>query len=159
MADRVLVAGVGNIFCSDDGFGPAVASALLEGPIPDGARVVDYGIRGVHLAFDVAGGVDTLILVDTVPAAGSGPGSVAVLEIDPATFRGAALDAHDLDPAAVLRSLGTLGDDVRPRTLLVGCQPDVLDDGIGLSEAVAAAVPVAVDKVLQLVRRELGDPP
>ncbi len=151
MGERVLVAGVGNIFRSDDGFGPAVATALLQREVPEGVRVVDYGIRGVHLAFDLADGVDTLILVDTVPDAGAGPGSVALIEIERGSFGTAAFDAHDLDPGSVLRSLGTLGKDL-PRTLLVGCQPAELGDGIGLSEPVAAAVEVAADKVLQLLQ-------
>lgn len=153
--DRVLVAGVGNIFRSDDGFGSAVVGSLLERPLPAGARVVDYGIRGVHLAFDLADGVDVLILVDTVPDAGGGPGSVALIEIEAGTFGSATFNAHDLDPGSVLRSLGTLGDTV-PRTLLVGCQPADMGDGIGLSDPVAAAVEVAADKVLQLLERELG---
>ena len=154
--DRVLVAGVGNIFNGDDGFGSAVIGELLAGPVPDGARVVDYGIRGVHLAFDLAEGVQTLILVDTVPDAGGGPGSVAVIEVPEGAFGSGAFDAHDLDPNAVFRSLGTLGDDV-PRTLVVGCQPVTMEDGIGLSEPVSAAVPVAAEKVRQLVRHELEE--
>jgi hydrogenase maturation protease len=152
MAERVLVAGVGNIFRSDDGFGPAVAAALAARPLPAGARVVDYGIRGVHLAFDLVDGVDTLILVDTVPDAG-GPGSVAVIEVERGSLGTATFDAHDLDPGSVLRAVGTLGQDL-PRTLVVGCQPIELGDGIGLSEPVAAAVGVAADKVVQLL--ELG---
>ncbi len=151
MGERVLVAGVGNIFRSDDGFGSAVVAALLERHLPAGVDVVDYGIRGVHLAFDLAKGFDTLILVDTVPDAGGGPGSVALIEIERGSFGTSAFDAHDLDPGSVLRSLGTLGQDL-PRTLLVGCQPAELGDGIGLSEPVQAAVEVAADKVLQLLQ-------
>jgi hydrogenase maturation protease len=157
MPDRVLVAGVGNIFNGDDGFGSAVVERLLAAPVPAGARVVDYGIRGVHLAFDLADGVETLILVDTVPDAGGGPGSVAVIEVPEGAFGTAMLDAHDLDPNAVFRSLGALGEEL-PRTLVVGCQPVTMDDGIGLSDPVSAAVPVAADKVLQLLRQELEEP-
>jgi len=156
-ATRVLVAGVGNIFRSDDGFGSAVISELLQQQAPDGARIVDYGIGGVHLAFDLADGVETLILVDTVPDAGGGPGSVAVIEVEPGSFGRDGFDAHDLDPGAMFRSLGSITDRL-PRTLVVGCQPATLDDGIGLSEPVAAAVPIAAVKVLQLLRQQLGGP-
>jgi len=156
MPDTVLVAGVGNIFNSDDGFGSAVVAKVLEHAVPAGARVVDYGIRGVHLAFDLAEGVETLILVDTVPDGGDGPGSVALIEVERGSFGTAVFDAHDLDPNAVFRSLRALGDDL-PRTLIVGCQPASIEDGIGLSEPVAAAVPIAAGKVLKLLREELGD--
>lgn len=154
MSDRVLVAGVGNIFMSDDGFGSAVVSELLARPVPDGARIVDYGIRGVHLAFDLAEGFDTLILVDTVPNGGDGPGSVSVIEVESGSFGSATFDAHDLDPNSVFRSLGTLGGRL-PKTLIVGCQPASIDDGIGLTALVAEAVAPAVEKVYQLLQQEL----
>ncbi|MGH3424143.1 MAG: hydrogenase maturation protease, partial [Nocardioidaceae bacterium] len=75
-ARTVLVAGIGNIFFRDDGFGPEVVRRLAEdGPdLPAGVRVVDYGIRGMHLAFDLLDDVTALVLVDAVPgtaAAGS----------------------------------------------------------------------------------------
>lgn len=151
--ERVLVAGVGNIFMSDDGFGSAVANELLTRPIPDGVRVVDYGIRGVHLAFDLSDEVSTLILIDTVPDAG-GPGSVVVLEVDPDDYAGATFDAHSMDPNTVLASVAAMTDEM-PRTLVVGCQPEQLVDGIGLTPVVTAAIGIAADKVLQLAEREL----
>lgn len=149
----VLIAGVGNIFRSDDGFGSAVANLLLQRPVPEGVRVVDYGIRGVHLAFDLTDEVHTLILVDTVPDAG-GPGSVVVQEVDPADYGSATFDAHSMDPNTVLQSVAALGDTM-PRTMVVGCQPACLDDGIGLSEIVEAAIPTAADTAVELARRGL----
>jgi hydrogenase maturation protease len=151
--ERVLIAGVGNIFRSDDGFGSAVADLLTRRELPDGVGVVDYGIRGVHLAFDLARDVQTLILVDTVPDAGE-PGAVVVREVDPADFGSAAFDAHAMDPNSMLQSVAALGDSM-PRTLIVGCQPERLDDGIGLSVVVEAAVPIAALKALELASREL----
>lgn len=122
----------------------------------DDAWIVDDGIGGVHLAFDLADRVETPILVDTVPDAG-GPGSVAVIEVEPGSFGATALDAHDLDPGAMFRCLGSITDHL-PRTLVVGCQPATLEDGIGLSDEVTAAVPLSADKVLQLLRVQLGGP-
>jgi hydrogenase maturation protease len=151
--DRVLIAGVGNIFRSDDGFGSAVANVLLQRPVPDGVRVVDYGIRGVHLAFDLTDDVRTLILLDTVPDAGP-PGTVVVKEIDPSEYGSATFDAHSMDPNTVLQSVATLGDSM-PRTVVIGCQPASLEDGIGLSSVVEEAVPAAADTALELARREL----
>lgn len=151
--ERVLIAGVGNIFRSDDGFGSAVANLLTQRELPDGVGVVDYGIRGVHLAFDLSRDVRTLILVDTVLDAGE-PGAVVVQEVDPADFGSASFDAHTMDPNSVLQSVAALGDTM-PRTLIVGCQPERLDDGIGLSGVVEAAVPIAALKALELASREL----
>lgn len=152
-AEPILIAGVGNIFRSDDGFGSAVANLMLEGDVPDGVRVVDYGIRGVHLAFDLSDSVRTLILVDTVPEAG-GPGSIVVQTVDAGSYGSATFDAHSMDPNTVLTSVATLGDSM-PRTFVIGCEPLCLDDGIGLSPVVESAIPIAAGKALELAVSEL----
>ncbi|MGF9662589.1 hydrogenase maturation protease [Arthrobacter crystallopoietes] len=153
---RTLVAGVGNIFLRDDGFGPEVARRLASagnGSRP-GVQVVDYGIRDVHLAYDLLAGVAALVLVDTVPPdadAETPPGSIRVLRIRAEDLgETAALDPHGMDPAAVLDRLRSLGGELPP-TYVVGCVPADLSEGIGLSPPVAAAVPeamAAVDKLL-----------
>ncbi len=62
--NRVLVAGVGNIFLGDDGFGVEVARQLAGETGPAGVAVADFGIRGVHLAYQLLEGYDALILID-----------------------------------------------------------------------------------------------
>jgi hydrogenase maturation protease len=156
----VLVAGVGNMFLHDDGFGPEVARHLAAGPQLDpGVRVVDYGIRGMHLAYDLLAGVDTLVLVDTVPGDGdSAPGSIRVLQVSQADLDArAALDPHGMDPAAVLGRLRSMGG-ILPATYVVGCVPEDLSEGIGLSARVAAAVPEAVAAVGSLLGQHSSTP-
>ncbi|MHA6623198.1 hydrogenase maturation protease [Pseudonocardia sp. DLS-67] len=156
---RVLVAGVGNVLLSDDGFGVEVVRALRGRDLPPAVELVDAGIRGMHLAYQLLDGYAALVLVDTVQR-DSPPGTVHTLEHDlgngddhrPA----AAWDAHGMDPASVLAQLDGLAaatGAVRPvtRVLVIGCEPARLTDGIGLSPPVAAAVGPAVDAVLGLV--------
>ncbi len=165
-AGRVLVAGVGNIFRSDDGFGPAVLEWLhrdAAGPWPDGVVVRDYGIRGVHLAYDLLDGYDDVVFVDTMHRGGE-PGTVYVVEPDLDTCRAgaaqgsmvaASLDAHDLAPEAVLALVpgqgGTMG-----RVTVVGCEPVSLADGIGLCPVVSEQVPPAGRIVQGLVARAVA---
>jgi hydrogenase maturation protease len=151
---QVLIAGVGNIFCGDDGFGSEVVRRLAEEPLPPGVEVVDYGIRGVHLVFDLLEGCPALVLVDAAPRGGR-PGSVYVLEVGPDDLGEGSLDAHSMDPAAVLASLSSLGG-TWPRTFVVGCEPAELGERIGLSPAATAAVDVAVSAVRELVADELA---
>ncbi|WP_116376121.1 hydrogenase maturation protease [Mycobacterium sp. MFM001] len=147
MASRILIAGIGNIFLGDDGFGPEVMRFVCDRVAgSDGVRATDYGIGGMHLAYDLLDGWDALVLVDAVPNRGS-PGTVHVFEAD----HGAhdltpALDAHGMDPAAVFASLRALGG-VAPRTVVVGCEVADVSDGLGLSEIVQAAIPDAVAAV------------
>lgn len=147
MPSRVLVAGVGNMFLRDDGFGSEVVRRLARERLPDAVRLVDYGIRGVHLAYDLLDGYDSLVLVDALPGPGpqetSPPGSVHVLEVRPDDLETAGLDAHGMDPLTVLSNVTALGGRL-PHTVVVGCVPFDVEEGIGLSEPVAAAVPRAV---------------
>jgi hydrogenase maturation protease len=154
----MLVAGIGNIFLSDDGFGPEVLTRFRGRSAPAGVEVADYGIRGVHLAYRLLDGIDTLVLVDAAPH-GAAPGTVSLLEVDPAEIPaenvGAPpVDAHGMEPVAVLRLLRSLGGSVR-RVLVVACEPKVVEEGMGLSPEVEAAVPAAVTLIEELLSEEL----
>ncbi|MFI5778471.1 hydrogenase maturation protease [Nocardia sp. NPDC051570] len=143
MVTTVLVAGIGNIFLGDDGFGPAVLRRL-SGDRETGVRVADYGIRGMHLAYDLLDGWDALILVDALPDRGE-PGRIEVLRAEQSTAT-ARLDAHAMNPEAVFAAVRALGGRVPP-TVVVGAQVASVEEGIGLSEPVAAAVPAAAAAV------------
>jgi hydrogenase maturation protease len=153
---RTLVAGVGNIFLSDDGFGPEVARRLSRRVLPPGVRVEDYGIRGTHLAYDLLSGWDALVLIDTVPWQGA-PGRIHVLDVEPDDVDGTSFDPHGMDPNSMLAGVRSLGGTLPP-TIVVGCEPAVLDEGIGLSPAVDAAVDGAVGTVLRLLETSAGTP-
>ncbi len=144
-----VIAGIGNIFNRDDGFGSEVAQRLLGQPVPDDVRVEDYGIRGMHLALDLLDGCDLLVLIDAL-AGDDPPGTVSLLEPDPSGAGAEPLDAHRMDPQSVLHMVAELGGSIG-RVLVVGCQPADLDDGIGLTPAVAAAVDPAVRMVEDLI--------
>jgi hydrogenase maturation protease len=152
MAMRVLVAGIGNLFLGDDGFGPEVVRRLAEqAALPPEVRVVDYGIRGMHLAYDLLDPRDALVLVDALPGGGT-PGEVVVVEVGPDDLGGGEFDAHGMNPVAMLAGVRRLGGTLPP-TYVVGCRVADVDEGIGLSDPVAAAVPEAVDAVRTLVGR------
>ena len=152
---RVLVAGIGNIFLGDDGFGGEVIKRLPA--LPDQVRVADYGISGMHLAYDLAEGYDTVILIDAAPRGGS-PGTLTVVEVHPQDEPAAGLfDAHGMQPDVVLGMLGSLGGRLG-RILVVGCEPATVDYGMGLSEPVARAVDEAARIVLDLVKEAVHVP-
>jgi hydrogenase maturation protease len=153
-SNGILVAGIGNLFLTDDAFGSEVARRLLGRPMPEGVKVVDYGIRGMHLAYDLLDGYDALVVVDALPGNGS-PGDLSLLEVGPDDLGEGELDAHGMAPVAVLASLGQLGGSLPP-TYVVGCQPADVSEGIGLSPAVSAAIEPAVDLVLDVLADRLG---
>ena len=167
MTAKALVAGVGNVFLGDDGFGVEVARHLAGEELPDWVQVADVGIRGVHLAYELLDGYDLTILVDATPRGGT-PGSVYVIEprsgqADPsAPFGTPVMDAHGMEPEAVLALVGVLGGTLG-RVLVVGCEPAEVSERMGLSAPVAAAVAPAARVVRELLedfeRAELGGLP
>lgn len=156
-APRILVAGIGNIFLGDDAFGVEVAWRLLQNVQPDHVRVVDFGIRGLDLAYALIDGYDAAILVDAA-ARGGTPGTLYVIEPDMENAQGGAaselVEAHAMNPMRVLDMARGLGNCTR-RVLVVGCEPETLGDeyegAMGLSAPVAAAVDGAIGMVESLI--------
>ncbi len=154
ITSQILVAGIGNIFLGDDGFGPEVMRHVPEQVAGPRVRVLDYGIRGMHLAYDLLDGCEALVLVDALPNRGS-PGALHVFEADHESLSaGVGLDAHAMDPASVFASLAALGG-TAPYTVVIGCEVDNVDEGMGLSDPVAAAVPEAVRAIDDVLARLL----
>jgi hydrogenase maturation protease len=150
MTARILVAGIGNIFLGDDGFGSEVVRHAGLPKNDPSVRVTDYGIAGMHLAYDLLEEWDTLVLVDAVPSRGR-PGTLHVFQADhESSCATDGLDAHSMDPAAVFASLRALGGNP-PYTVVVGCEAASVEEGIGLSEPVAQAVPRAAHAVEEIV--------
>lgn len=155
---RTLVAGIGNTFLGDDAFGVEVVRAIDTRALPAGVDIADYGIRGVHLAYELLDGhYDALVLVDAVPL-DDDPGTLAVLDISDyasrpqfAEWADELVDAHSMHPEAVLVTLHKLGGHVN-RVFVVGCQPATVGERFGLSPAVADAIPQAVRLVGELVQ-------
>ena len=153
---RVLVAGIGNIFLGDDGFGVEVVKRLAGRELPEGVEVADFGIRGMDLAYALQDDYEVVIFVDAIRR-GEEPGTVYLLEPEIDGGGEVALDAHGMDPVKVIQLSRALG--AKPaRTLVVGCEPQVIVSGedyedmlMELSEPVRAAVEEAVKLVESLV--------
>ena len=154
---RILIAGIGNIFLGDDGFGVEVARRLGLAAFPENVRIRDFGIRGYDLAYALLEGYELAILVDACPR-GEDPGTVYVIELDnqaDETKAPVVLDAHTMNPVHVLRLASSMGS-LPKKILLVGCEPATLggDEGeMGLSEPVLAGV----NEALKVVRKLITD--
>jgi hydrogenase maturation protease len=149
---KVLVAGIGNVFHGDDGFGVEVVRRLAGHRLPDGVDVTDFGIRGIDLMCALGDGYRTVILVGAA-ARGDAPGTVSVGEADADSgFGGATIDAHGLDPARVLRLAREHGP-VPPRILLVACEPSAQNADATWEMELSVPVGVAVDEAVRLVER------
>ncbi len=160
---RVLIAGIGNIFLGDDGFGVEVVQRLAARPLPASVRVADFGIRGFDLAYALLDGYDVTILVDALPR-GEAPGTLCVLEPDlrhPSAQEdeATAIETHGMNPLRVLNMVKSMGGELK-RVLVVGCEPLTFgpeEGAMGLSTPVGAAVNEAANMVESLVARILEE--
>lgn len=159
---RVLVAGIGNVFLGDDGWGVALAGRLADRAQPRGVDVVDFGIRGMDLAYAMQDDYAAVVFLDATPRGGP-PGTLYVIEPDLDEIE-MTIDAHGMDPVKVLALARTLGAQRLPRTLVVGCEPltrmTAEDEYIvaELSEPVCASLADAVSLVEDLLA-DLTMPP
>ncbi len=156
---RVLVAGIGNIFLGDDGFGVEVVRRVARCDLPPEVSVRDFGIRGVHLAYELLDGrYDFALLIDATARSGK-PGTLYVIE--PEFDESAVADAHLMTPDAVFAMLRAIGGEAidKRRVLIVGCEPASVEEGIGLSDPVEAAVDEAVKLVQELIEKEMKNVP
>jgi len=150
---KALVAGFGNIFFSDDGFGNAAAQTLMQHDVSPDVCVVDFGIRGMHAAFEMLNGYDVVLFLDAMPR-GEAPGTLTVLE--PSSMPAGTPDAHAMELHNALAFYESLCLEMhpqkRPCVLVLGCEPQQVDEGIGLSDAVRDAVsktPLLVYSILE----------
>lgn len=162
MSRRVLVAGIGNVFLGDDGFGVEVVRRLSGRKLPEGVEVADFGIRSLDLAYALREDYDLVILVDALPRGGA-PGTVYLLEPEVGASDPLTLETHGMDPVSVIRLALTLGAPARC-TLVVGCEPDVVlgsedydEMAMELNEPVRAAVEEAADLVVSLLESSEGE--
>jgi hydrogenase maturation protease len=149
----VLVAGVGNAWLRDDGFGGEVARRLSARKLPAGVSVMDAGTGGLDLAYEVMRGYDALVILD-VSKQGGEPGTLYVIEPDEAAIDGGIEDGevinpHSMDPQTVLRFVKSVG--AWPgRVVVIACEPAEVEElGWGLSDGVEQAVDRAVELVLE----------
>jgi hydrogenase maturation protease len=152
---RILVAGIGNIFLGDDAFGVEVVQRLMRRELPDDVHVVDFGIRSLDLTYALLNGYETVILVDASPRGGQ-PGTLHVLEPEVGELA-EAVEAHSLDAVKVLRLAALMGGQVS-RLLLVACEPasiEVEEMQMEMSPPVRAAVEQACQLIEALVLRML----
>jgi hydrogenase maturation protease len=154
---KILLAGIGNVFLGDDGFGVALAERLARRTLPAGTDVVDFGIRGIDLAYAMQDGYDAVVMLDATPR-GEPPGTIYLIEAE-TDAEDVALDTHGMDPVKVLGLVRALGG-APPRTFVVGCEPltrmnaDEDELRAELSEPVRAALEQAV-KVVESLLGEL----
>jgi hydrogenase maturation protease len=158
---QILVAGIGNLWMRDDGFGGEVARKLEKQEMPPGVKVTDYGSGGLDLAYEVMRGYDALVIID-ISRQGGEPGTLYVMDVSDADIEveiedGAQIDPHGMDPRTVLRFVKSTGG-WPGKVVIIACEPEIVEDfGIGLSPSVAGSVDGAVKLIWETIQELRSD--
>ncbi len=158
---RILIAGIGNIFFSDDAFGCEVARRLSQRQWPPGVHVADFGIRGIDLAYALTDGCEFAILIDAMPRGGKA-GDLYVVEPElgePDSDVDAAAplwDAHTINPEKVLRLAGSFGGQIA-KVIVVGCEPVLFDESADIQAGLSPPILAAIDTAINLVESVLTE--
>ena len=144
---RIVVAGMGSEHRRDDGAGPAVARhTAAEAPATrDIGPIVD--------PLDLLGrwdGADLAVVIDAV-SSGARPGTVRVVDVTAGGSAPRPTSTHGIGLLDVLRLARTI-DQAPTRVIVVGIEGGDFGRGVGLSPAVQAAIPVAVRRVVELIK-------
>jgi hydrogenase maturation protease len=159
---QILIAGIGNAWQRDDGFGSEVARRLEHRELPPEVAVVDFGTGGLDLAYQMMNGYDALLMID-ISRQGGAPGTLYVMEVEEDDVAGGAvedgevLNPHGMDPETVLRFIKITG--AWPgKVVIVACEPQTIEEmGMGLSDVVEEAVDRAVDLVIETAKELTTD--
>lgn len=149
---RIAVIGIGNVLMGDDALGPWVVKALeARYAFPDDVQLVDAGTPGLDLTAWFAE-KDAVIVVDVVKAKGA-PGELRLYDREALMKKSPVLAMSPHDPGLREAILNADFMGVTPRHFkLVGVLPTACEYGLGLSDAVRAAIPAAMDAVLAELR-------
>ena len=153
MKPKVLVAGIGNDLCRDDGFGIVALRRLAGAGVPDGVKLYESGIAGIGLVQELMDGYEAVVFVDAIDRGGE-PGTVYLLETEVPEISDEnrdqfLADMHFVVPSTALL-LGKALNVLPPRIFILGCQPAEYGLGLGLSAPVEAAVDEAIRQLREL---------
>ncbi len=143
----LLILGLGNVLCGDDGLGVMAVHQLEERyDAPQGVRVVDGGTLGLAL-LPLLHEARAVLMIDAIRCEDA-PGAVVRLEgadVSPAVRE--RLSPHDIGVADLLDAAELLGCSPT-KIMLLGLVPNRMDLGIGLSSGVEAGMPALIDSIL-----------
>ena len=151
---EVLILGIGNLLWADEGFGVrAVEEMHRHWEVPDNVTLMDGGTQGIYLVQHVRD-ADVLIVFDAVDY-GLPPGTLKRVEDDdvPQFLGCKKISLHQTGFQEVLAMAEMMGD-APERLLLIGVQPEELDDyGGGLRDSVRARIDTAIDMAVAELAR------
>jgi len=152
---KILIAGIGDLLRSDDGFGPRVVNKLENMSLPKNVVVKDYGTSGLDLIFDLEN-YDEVIFVDAIDFEGKA-GEIKVIEPKPRKINQKEVvgvinfSLHEIDLEKIIELASSLN--ILPRrTIIIGCKPKDLSFGLKLSEEVEKAIDRTIEIILEKIK-------
>ncbi len=151
MKKELLVLGVGNFLCGDDGVGPVLAEKMMSSFMDDKhIDIINGGTIGLGLLY-LLENYSNIIFLDAVDV-GASPGEVFKYSLEDleAIHSEKQISSHQSDPCGLLRYARATG--ISPGSVtIIGIQIEQIGNAIGLSEALINKLPA----IEALIRKEI----
>lgn len=153
MTEKIIVLGLGNLLCGDDGFGVHVVQRLQKKyTFPENCEIIDGGTQG-QILYGLLEEADKLLLIDAVNL-NQEPGKLVMYgQADiPIWLSGKKLSAHQNSFAEVL-ALGSLKGILPKEMCLLGFQTCAIEFGTPLSALALSRLDEAEQMALNWLSR------
>jgi hydrogenase maturation protease len=142
--DKILIIGIGNKVCRDEGVGVHVIEEMEDMKLPEHVELLDIGTSTLDLVSHLEG-VKKLIAIDALKAGGA-PGTIyRFTPEDLLPKEGGPISLHEIGLLESLDKAKEMGREIQ--TVIIGVEPKVLDWGVELSEEVKKKIPAIIEAV------------
>jgi hydrogenase maturation protease len=144
--DKILVVGIGNLLCRDEGVGVHVIQEMEKREVPGHVELLDIGTSTMDL-ISFLEGVKKLIIIDAMKAGGT-PGTIYRCGPEDLLPKGEdPISLHDIGVLETLSMAKKMGMEIN--TVIIGVEPKVVDWGMELSDEVRNKIPAVIEEVLK----------
>lgn len=144
--DKILIVGIGNLLCRDEGIGVHVIQEMKNMKLPDHIDLLDMGTSTMDLVSYLEE-VKKLIVIDAMKAGGT-PGTIYKCRPeDLLPEEEGPISLHEIGLLESLNMAQKMG--IKIDTVIIGVEPKVLDWGMELSDEVKSKIPTIIEAVLK----------
>ena len=157
-AQKIVIVGIGNILCRDEGVGVHVIEELKNHSLPDYVEVYDCGTGGLDI-LEFLEGSDKAIIVDAVRG-GMEPGEiyhVRLDEVDAKDGKMKMVSLHELDLIRAIK-IGKRAYNVPENIIVIGIEPKSVELGVDLTAEVMEAIPRVIQDILKIIELDPSKP-
>jgi hydrogenase maturation protease len=156
MEKKLLICGIGDCLKQDDGLGPFVIQQLESFSFPPQVVLRDFGLAGIGMAFELTG-YEKVVVIDAIQLK-KRPGQIYKFVLSPpfcsSQLKGGTLSLHEIQLDRIISWAKLLGN-MPEQIVILGCEPQKVEFGLGLTPPVKKSSQKIVSMVIKEIKNEL----